>query len=118
MSKIAAWIVIAVGAALVYSLAFTTFTFQVGYESTGEGGYVELTIECPPPATALLLRAVPENSADPGVCVPPSRTLSLEAGIVALAATIAAWTPLRRPRPEPIGPMSEKINPAGDPPRG
>jgi hypothetical protein len=118
MSKIAVWVVVATAAALVYSLAFTAFSYQVGYESTGEGGYVERTVECPPPAMALLLDAKPEGYPDPQVCIPPSRTLCLEAGIVALVAVLATWKPLRRPKPEPIGPISDRINPSGDPPRG
>lgn len=114
MTKIAAWLVTIGAAAIVFTLGFTSFSHFVGYESSGSGGYVRKHIECPAPVEVLLLAAEPDDYPDPEVCKPPARTLALEAALVALATTAIVWQPLRRPDPDPIGRLSDRINPPSD----
>jgi hypothetical protein len=118
MPKIVAWLIVIVAATLIYSLAFTPFSHMVGYESSGSGGYVPKYVECPAPVSVLFFDAKPEDDSGTDACVPPARTLALEAGIVALVAGVLAWKPLRRSRPEPIERISARINPSNDPRRG
>lgn len=117
MLKIVGWMIVVTAASLVYSLAFTPFSHMVGYESNGSGSYVRRYVECPAPVSVLAFEAAPEEAAPAGACVPPSRTLALEAGIIALAAGALAWKPLRKPPPESIEPISAKINFSADPRR-
>lgn len=117
MLKLVAWMIVLAAASLTYSLAFTPFSHMVGYESSGSGGYVRSYVVCPAPVSVLILDARPSGTNRPGACVPPSRTLALEAGIVAFAAGALAWKPLRRPRPESIEPLSNTISLSGDPRR-
>lgn len=111
MSRLAGWVIVVGAAALVYSLAFTTFSAETdSWESTDSGGLVPITVECPAPFRVLLLGAEPEDPDEIGKCDRPSRTLALEAGVIALAAGLIVWRPVTRRRPQHIEPLSKQID--------
>lgn len=116
MSRTLAWIIAAVAIGLIYSLAFTTYDLEVGVESTESGGFTREYVECPPPYRVLVFDARPEGDgeADENRCLLSSRSLAIEAGVVALAGGLLAWKPLTRARPKRIQPISEKLNQSED----
>lgn len=110
MSRLAGWVIVVGAAVLVYSLAFTTFSAETdSWKSTDSGGLVPITIDCPAPIGVLLFGAEPEDPDDAGHCDRPSRTLALEAGVVALAAGLIVWKPVTSRRPKRIEPLSKQI---------
>jgi hypothetical protein len=111
MSRLSGWVILVAGAALIYSLAFSSYEHLTStWTSTDSGGLTRVTVDCPSPIRVLLFGAEPQASEDPEVCVPSSRTLALEAGAVAIAAALLAWRPVTRRRPERIDPLSTRIN--------
>jgi hypothetical protein len=119
VSRLTAWAVLLAAASLIYSLAFTTFEQFAGrWESTETGGLSEVTVQCPAPLAVLLLDAEPPEERDRGACDLPSRTLALEAMVVALGTGLVVWRPLTRRRPEQIEPLSRKLGRPNASPRG
>lgn len=111
MSRLAGWVIVVGAAILVYSLVFTPFSAETeSWESTDSGGLTPITVDCPAPVRVLLLGAEPEDPQHAGECDRPSRTLALEAGVVALAAGLIVWKPVTRRRPERIEPLSKHID--------
>lgn len=111
MSRWTGWVVLAIAAALIYSLAFTTYESWTGaWRSTDSGGLIRVNVECPPPFAVLVLGAEPEREEDEGLCDPSARTLAVEAGVVALAAVLIAWAAVTRPQPSRLEPLSSKLN--------
>ena len=110
MGRLLAWLLLLAALTLVYTLAFTPFDHFAGrWRSTDTGGLAEVHIECPAPFSVLVLGAEPLSARDQGACVMPSRTLALEAGLALAATGLIVWKPLTRPRPEPIGRLSDTI---------
>jgi hypothetical protein len=111
MSRLTGWVIVVGAAVLIYSLAFTPFSQETdAWESTDSGGLVRITIACPAPVRVLLFGAEPEDPDDAGACDRSSRTLALEAGVVALAASLIVWKPVTRRRPMHIEPLSRQID--------
>lgn len=114
MTRWTAWVILLAAAGLIYSLAFTSYDqFSGSWQSTESGGLVKVTVECPAPFRVLVFDAGPDRVGDldqPDFCVPSSRTLAFEAGVVALAAGLLLWKPVTRRRPESISPISDKID--------
>lgn len=115
MTRWTGWIVLVIAAALVYSLAFTTYESWTGaWRTTDSGGLVRVNVECPTPFAVLVLGAQPEREEDQGLCYPSARTLALEAGVVALAAILISWAAVTRPSPTRLEPLSSKLSLGGE----
>ncbi|MFZ0013366.1 MAG: hypothetical protein WAL25_04550 [Acidimicrobiia bacterium] len=111
MSRLTAWVILVAAAALIYSLAFSSYEHLTStWTSTDSGGLTRVTVDCPSPIQVLLFGAEPEGSEDPGICVPSSRTLALEAAAVTVAGALLVWRPVTRRRPERLDPLSTRIN--------
>lgn len=111
MSRLAAWVIVVAATVLVYSLAFTPFSDETdSWKSTDSGGLVRITIECPAPFRVLVMGDEPADPDEAGACDRSSRTLALEAGVVALAAGLLVWRPVTRRRPVHIEPLSKQID--------
>lgn len=108
-------IVLARGAALTYSLAFTTFDTQVRrWERTEDGGWERASVTCPVPWDVIFQGVDPELRfrTESELCVRSARTLVTE-GIffAAVALGLGIWGVIRGPKPdpEPLRPLSELI---------
>jgi hypothetical protein len=111
MSRWTGWVVVAIAATLVYSLAFTTYESWTGsWRSTDSGGLIRVNVECPTPFAVLVLGAEPEREEDEGLCDPSARTLVVQAGFVALAGILIAWAAVTRPRPTQLEPLSSRLS--------
>lgn len=111
MSRVTAWVIVVAAGLLVYSLAFTSFSGETdSWRSTDSGGLVRITIDCPSPFQVLVLGDEPADPEQAGQCDNSSRTLALEAGVVALAAGLLVWRPVTRKRPVHIEPLSKQID--------
>ena len=110
MSRLVAWIIMGGAAILVFSLAFTPYEQRTDtWQSTDSGGLTQVTVTCPAPFRVLATGAGPPSEPASDVCVKSSRTLALEAGLVAVAAVLIAWKPVTRPRPTRLDPISKTI---------
>lgn len=111
MPRVAAWVIAVTAIALVYSLAFTPFSEKTdSWKSTDSGGLVRITIDCPSPFRVLVLGDEPADPDEAGGCDRSSRTLALEAGVIALAAGLLVWRPVTRRQPSHIEPLSKQID--------
>lgn len=113
INRIVALIVLLVGAAFAYSLAFTSFEqrvqFQWDVEADGSRTPM-IYVTCPSPWSTLVNDAEPEVATADGFCVKESRALAIEAGLVALAAiAIAAWFLSRKTRPGELPPLPDSL---------
>ncbi len=113
INRTIALVVLAVGAAFVYSLAFTTFEqrvqFQWNVEADGSRSPM-IYITCPSPWSVLVNEAEPEVATADGFCVKESRALAVEAGLVALATiAIVAWFLSRKTRPGELPPLPDSL---------
>lgn len=111
MSRLSAWVILLAAAGLIYSLTFTSYDHQTGaWTTTESGGLTRITVECPPPYRVLIFGAEPQGGSNEGQCVPSSRTLAVEAGVVALAAGLLVWKPVTRRKPDRIEPLSKQLS--------
>lgn len=101
------------GAIFVYSLAFTSFDQKVQFQwdVEADGSRTPRThITCPSPWSVLVDDARPEVTTTPDFCVMPSRSLALEAGIVAvITLVVSAWFLSRTTRPGELPPLPESV---------
>lgn len=99
-------VVLAIGAILVYSLAFSSFDERVRFQwnVTPDGGRTPMiSVTCPSPWAVLVHDAEPEATTTEGLCVMPSRALAVEAaGVAVLALILAVWFFTRTKRPGPL----------------
>jgi hypothetical protein len=106
-------IVLALGAVLVYSLAFTPFDTQVRrWERTEDGGRERASITCPIPWDVIFEGVEPDLRfrTEAELCVRSARTLVTEGIFFAvLAVGLGVWGVVRGPKPdpEPLLPLSE-----------
>lgn len=112
MPKTIAWALVAMSAILVYNLAFTPYDHALArWQATEEGGLLRVSVPCPSPWEVIVHDAEPEQFRDRGECELSSRSLLIEAVLVALAALLLTWHAITRGRPTAIGPISSKIGP-------
>lgn len=114
-------VVFLVGAAFVYSLAFTSYEqrvqFQWDVEADGSRSPM-IHITCPSPWSVLVDGAEPDVPTADGFCVKESRSLAIEAGLVALASgVVVGWFVSRRTRPGELPPLPESLRAANRPAR-
>lgn len=106
-------IVLLLGATFVYSLAFSSFDqkVQLQWDVEADGSRTPRThITCPAPWSVLVDDAEPEVTTTPGFCVMPSRSLALEAAIVALLTLgVSAWFLTRRTQPGALPPLPDSV---------
>lgn len=121
INRTLALVVLLVGTALVYSLAFTTFEQRVQFQwdVEADGSRTPLIyITCPSPWSVLVEGAEPQVPTAEGFCVKESRALSVEAGLVALATlAVAAWFLSRRSRPGELPPLPDSLRAKNKTPR-
>lgn len=113
INRTIALVALLVGAAFVYSLAYTTFEqrvqFQWNVEADGSRSPM-IYITCPSPWSVLVHDAEPEVATAPGFCVKESRALAVEAGLAALVTVaIVAWFLSRKTRPGALPPLPDSI---------
>ena len=112
-NRIIAVVVLIVGAAFVYTLAFTTFEQRVQFQwdVEADGGRTPMiSITCPSPWSVLVNDAEPEVATAEGFCVKESRALAVEAGLVALVTlAVSAWFLTRTTRPGELPPLPESV---------
>lgn len=115
MYRTSGLIVLALGAALTYSLVFTTFDQPVMSWTTTEDGNIERdTVPCPTPWEILFNADMPDTRVQTwrDLCVRSARTLFTEGIVVTAAALVVGLRAVVRgpkPTPKPLRPLSELL---------
>lgn len=112
VSRIAGLGIILIGAALAYSLVFTTFEQRVTFQwEFVNGERTPIThITCPPPWSVLSEGARPQGVVSGDLCVKPARGQVVQAiGVAIAAVAIGAWVLTRDLRRKPLPPLPPSV---------
>lgn len=97
--------ILIIGAAIAYSLVFTSFEQRVEFQwELNEGRRVPIThVTCPSPWSVVRADAQPEGVVGGDLCVLPSRGMLVQGVVVAIIAlALAIWVFTRDTRPKPM----------------